>query len=118
MAILPVSGTSKGRLTVEYRLDQASSSTSVFKAFFSFSYGLSAPGEVGVTDKEALFVVVRIYKPASYVVCGAGANLTCRRVIHIEPSDLYFQLTIAVRVPYLYVWLSKHHKEVPSPSLL
>ena len=43
MAILPVSGGGKGRLTVLYNVDHAASSISALRARFSFSYGSSAP---------------------------------------------------------------------------
>jgi hypothetical protein len=43
MAILPVLGLSKGRLTVEYSEDQADSSMSARRARLSFSQRSAAP---------------------------------------------------------------------------
>ncbi len=54
---------------------------------FEFVVGLVGSGEVGVTDEEALAVVVGVNEPAGDVVGGVATDLARCRVVDIDAVD-------------------------------
>lgn len=62
-----------------------------------FLIRLIAAGEIGMTDKKGLTVIVRVNEPADNISSGIAANLSGGRVVDVQPFDLDLNLAIRAR---------------------
>ena len=86
-AMRPESGLSNGRDVSLCSVDQASASISALSVVFSDLYGSACSQEVGVADKEGLFVVVGVDKPAGDPIRPVAAYFARIGVEHIHAVD-------------------------------
>ena len=73
--------------------------------------------EVGVTHEEALAVVVRVDEPAGECIRVVGADLSRRRVVDVDASDLNLDLVLRGSLD-LEVGLAEDREEVARARLL
>ena len=88
-----------------------------FESCFERFVRVAGSQEVGMTDKEAFFVVVGVDEPASNLIGVAGADITRLRMKYIDSVDVHLNL------PTLYlvdvdVWLAEDDKQIACSGVL
>ena len=73
--------------------------------------------EIGMPDEEALFVVVRVHKPASDSFCSVASDFARGGVKDIYADDLYVNLAV-LRFQDLNVWLAENDEQVSLARVL